>query len=266
MDEQQYYTIVLRHDTSTQWMVNDPILALGEYGVEDDTHKVKRGDGESKWSELFYEDFGLQYIVTFANLTGDITDNEKLTNKFASKVNIASFSDVNNKVISAIDIVDELGCVGTIRKVVKDVQLASTAENILKIVSDDNSVQGYWSITNDGVRILDLRARSSIDDYKADFEYFEDQLCFYNNRLYRALDNFTSTSVFDEKHWVILASLKSNDIKYDNKVSGLEAQNVKEALDELTDLDSAKVKKTQRENKVYGTNEDGEQFLYNKDD
>ena len=58
--EEQFYTIVLRHDTSTLWLVNDPILSLGEYGVEDDTHKVKRGDGESKWSELTYEDLFIE--------------------------------------------------------------------------------------------------------------------------------------------------------------------------------------------------------------
>ena len=84
--EEQFYTIVLRHDTSTMWLVNDPILSLGEYGVEDDTHKVKRGDGESKWSELTYEDFGLQYIVTFANLHGDLKDNETLMTEFDKKL------------------------------------------------------------------------------------------------------------------------------------------------------------------------------------
>lgn len=40
-EENKYYTIILRHDTSTQWTINDPILALGEYGVEDDTHRIK---------------------------------------------------------------------------------------------------------------------------------------------------------------------------------------------------------------------------------
>ena len=40
MDEEKvYYTIILRHDTSTNWMMNNPILALSEYGVEDDTHR-----------------------------------------------------------------------------------------------------------------------------------------------------------------------------------------------------------------------------------
>ena len=48
MEEEKFYTIILRHDESTKWMINNPILALGEYGVEDDTHRIKRGDRKSK--------------------------------------------------------------------------------------------------------------------------------------------------------------------------------------------------------------------------
>ena len=86
MEENQLYTIILRHDTSSQWMVNDPVLALGEYGVEDDTHRVKRGDGQSKWSELTYDTFGLEYMLTFENIQGDITDNEKLQQALDDKL------------------------------------------------------------------------------------------------------------------------------------------------------------------------------------
>ena len=34
-EDKVFYSIILRHDTSTQWMISNPILALGEYGVED---------------------------------------------------------------------------------------------------------------------------------------------------------------------------------------------------------------------------------------
>lgn len=97
-------------------------------------------------------------------------------------------------------------------------------------------------------------------------KYYQNHLCFYQNRLYRAVEDFEAELDFVEDHWVVLASLRSEDIKYNNLISGLEAENVKEALDELTDLDSQKVKKTRYENKVYGTNQEGDQYLYNKDD
>lgn len=56
-------TIIPRHDISTNWTLNDPVLTMGEYGVEDDTHRIKRGDGTSKWSELPYETFGIDKLV-----------------------------------------------------------------------------------------------------------------------------------------------------------------------------------------------------------
>lgn len=262
MEEQTFYSIILRHDTSTKWMVNNPILSLGEYGVEDDTHKVKRGDGESKWSELVYEDFGLKYIVTYSNLTGEVTDNEKLKNALESKVQKDTFTDVDNKVVSAINLTDEEGTITTISKIMKDISSAGTSKNVLKIVSNDNSVQGYWTITDEGARVLDIRARSSIDDYQVGFRYYEDQLCFHNNRLYRCIETYDAAEQFDETKWIILASLRSNDIKFDNKVSGLEAEDVKNAIDELTDRTNHRVKTTSKSNKVYGTDESGEQFTY----
>ena len=62
--EETLYKIILRHDTSTNWVINNPVLLFGEYGIEDDTHRVKRGDGESKWSDLLYETFGVEDIIT----------------------------------------------------------------------------------------------------------------------------------------------------------------------------------------------------------
>lgn len=66
-----FCTIIPRHDLSTNWTLNDPVLTMGEYGVEDDTHRIKRGDGTSKWSELPYETFGIESIV--ADKASDIS-------------------------------------------------------------------------------------------------------------------------------------------------------------------------------------------------
>ncbi len=46
--------IKLRRDTAANWTSIDPVLALGEPGVETDTLKMKIGDGVSLWSELDY--------------------------------------------------------------------------------------------------------------------------------------------------------------------------------------------------------------------
>ena len=266
MEEEKFYTIILRHDESTKWMINNPILALGEYGVEDDTHRIKRGDGKSKWSELNYEHFGLEYMITYGNLQGKVEDNVALKSALDTKISYEVFSDIQNSVIAGLTIHTEDGKIGKITKTTKDVATAGTKQNYLLIQSTDQSVQGFWSIDEQGIKILDLKANAAIDDYEPKRKYYVDQICFYDNKLYRAITDFEAGVVFNPEQWVILASLHSSDIKYDNKVSGLESKTVKTALDELKDLDDEKVQKTRRPYRVYGTDEDGEQMLYDKDE
>jgi hypothetical protein len=44
----------LRRDTAANWISTNPVLALGEPGVEIDTLKVKVGDGATAWTSLAY--------------------------------------------------------------------------------------------------------------------------------------------------------------------------------------------------------------------
>ena len=265
--EEQFYTIILRHDTSTKWLVNDPILSLGEYGVEDDTHKVKRGDGESKWSELLYEDFGLQYIVTFANLNGELKDNEILTQEFEKKLSKNVFDDVNNSVVVAINITNDSDeTIGKISKTVKEIELGGTTISNLIISSDDKSIQGVWAIDEFGAKTLNLTAKSTINDYTPGKVYHRDYICYYGNKLYRAVETFEAEQTFNDEHWALLASLHSNDIRYDNLSSGLDSDTVKGALDELKRRDDRKVVKSTEERIVYGTNANGEQTVIPIDD
>ncbi len=265
--EEQKYTIILRHDTSTMWLVNDPILALGEYGVEDDTHKVKRGNGESKWSELTYEDFGLQYIVTYANLSGEISDNEALTEMFNKKLSVEIFDDVNGSVLSNLKVnTTDVDGIAQINKTYKNIKTGTTNVNSMLIKSEDNTVQGYWSIDKAGNRILNVIAVCSITDYQPSHRYYKDQLCYFNNKLYRAYRDIDADKSFNEGQWVLLASLHASDIKYDNLVSGMDATDVKGALDELKRRDDRKLPKSTEPNSVYGTTDLGEQVMIPVDD
>ena len=103
MDDKQFYTIIMRHDTSTQWAVNNPILTLGEYAVEDDTHRVKRGDGETEWNDLPYEEFGLVYLITYENLSGEVSDNEALQEALDKKMSLKVFEDVDTSMVKNDD-------------------------------------------------------------------------------------------------------------------------------------------------------------------
>jgi len=47
-------TIQLRRDTAANWTISNPVLAVGEPGVETDTGYVKYGDGATPWTSLPY--------------------------------------------------------------------------------------------------------------------------------------------------------------------------------------------------------------------
>ena len=47
-------TIQIKRGTSADWLAANPVLALGELGLETDTNKLKAGNGTSSWYELQY--------------------------------------------------------------------------------------------------------------------------------------------------------------------------------------------------------------------
>lgn len=57
-------TIQLRRASAAAWTSVNPVLALGEAGVETDTNKLKVGDGTSLWSALPY------FVHSWADITG----------------------------------------------------------------------------------------------------------------------------------------------------------------------------------------------------
>lgn len=59
-------TILTRNGTSTDWNNNNPVLGLGEIGIDTTSHNFKVGDGTTKWNSLPY------YITkTTATTTAD---------------------------------------------------------------------------------------------------------------------------------------------------------------------------------------------------
>jgi len=266
VDDKQLYTIIMRHDTSTQWAVNNPILTYGEYAVEDDTHRVKRGDGETEWNDLPYEEFGLVYLVTYENLSGEVSDNEALQQALDKKMSIAVFEDVDYSTVSSIEILGENGAIARLTKITKNIDTAVSESDVILIRSTDNSIQGYWSTTQEGVRILNLRAICTISDYEVGRKYYKDHLCFYQNRLYRALEEFEAERDFNPNHWVILASKHAEDVFYDNLASELDATTVQGALDEIKRRNDTKVTKSTEQRVVYGTTQQGGQTVIPIDD
>jgi hypothetical protein len=46
--------IQFRNDTAANWTAADPILAIGEMGIETDTNKFKIGNGSGTWTARPY--------------------------------------------------------------------------------------------------------------------------------------------------------------------------------------------------------------------
>lgn len=266
MENNQLYTIILRHDTSSQWMINDPILTLGEYGVEDDTHRVKRGDGQSKWSELTYDTFGLEYMITFENIKGSVSDNEELQTILDNKISKDDFSDNNNYIVESLTLKEETGKIGRLTKTSKNVKFGNTVTSYIDIVSKDNSINGLWSIDKDGISILNLQAVTSIGEYTPGITYKINQLCFYNNTLYRCAETHTAIQEFDETKWFLLSTVDSAGIKFNSGNSTLTSTTVEGAIQEVSNKTDKKVDQTTLPNKLYGTNNNGEQTLLNVSD
>lgn len=47
-------TLQVRHDEAEDWLIRNPVLAAGEYGLETNTFWIKIGDGVRDWAHLPY--------------------------------------------------------------------------------------------------------------------------------------------------------------------------------------------------------------------
>lgn len=67
--------IQVRRDTAENWSSANPVLASGEFGYEDDTGKLKVGNGVSTWDSLDYVTADVVHLSAndFAG-TGSIDD------------------------------------------------------------------------------------------------------------------------------------------------------------------------------------------------
>lgn len=66
-------TLKIRNDTASNWSSNNPILQLGELGLENDTSLLKVGDGSTAWNSLSYiNKIDLQALVTGNTTAGNL--------------------------------------------------------------------------------------------------------------------------------------------------------------------------------------------------
>lgn len=72
--------IQFRHDTAANWTSVNPVLAVGEMGVETDNNTFKIGDGETTWSDLGYLALpGAGYDFTWDSVNNSIPESAQLS-------------------------------------------------------------------------------------------------------------------------------------------------------------------------------------------
>jgi hypothetical protein len=139
--------IQLRRGTAAEWAAANPVLALGEPGVETDTGKQKFGNGTAVWTALPYAskgDQGIPGVADDASVKDLITTPGSqtataLSATYASYANLAKMPDsittgavtvdANNLVTSAAVVWPD-GKLGTLTITSRDANNAVLAYNI----------------------------------------------------------------------------------------------------------------------------------------
>ena len=81
--------IVLRNDVAANWLANNPVLLMGEAGVETDTGLIKIGNGTSTWTALDYVNkcepisAATHYVEDAKLIDGEYETNEQVLARFA---------------------------------------------------------------------------------------------------------------------------------------------------------------------------------------
>lgn len=107
--------IVLRHGTAAEWTAANPVLALGEPGVESDTKKFKIGDGTTAWSSLTYSANGSGGSTVSVDANGTITvDGTSVSLATDAEVASALANKVNTSTLGVASGVATLGADGVL--------------------------------------------------------------------------------------------------------------------------------------------------------
>lgn len=65
-------TVIMRNGLTSEWATKNPVLELGELGIETDTRKHKVGDGKTTWNSLAYASSGNVVIFARSPLASDL--------------------------------------------------------------------------------------------------------------------------------------------------------------------------------------------------
>lgn len=79
----------IRHDLAGLWLISNPILALGEIGIETDTYQLKVGNGTSTWNTLPYISVPSTNIIGFENIDNTADEDKPVSTLQQTAINTA---------------------------------------------------------------------------------------------------------------------------------------------------------------------------------
>ena len=82
-------SLQVRHDLAGLWLISNPILALGEIGIETDTYQLKVGNGTSTWNTLPYISVPSSNIIGFENVNNTADINKPVSTLQQGAINTA---------------------------------------------------------------------------------------------------------------------------------------------------------------------------------
>lgn len=132
MSNKSYVHIRLRRDTASNWTNNNPILKVGEPGLETDTRKLKFGDGITSWNNLQYAIGG---NIDQGLLLEDIDDRVFTLIKSGSNISVSYNDNANELTISAIGLQLAGDYAGLVNGKVPSAQLPSYVDDVLEYAS-----------------------------------------------------------------------------------------------------------------------------------
>ena len=198
--------IRLRRDTAANWTASNPVLALGEPGIETNTRKIKYGDGTTAWTALAYS----AGDVNFSGDYNDLTNKPTIPTSFDRLVNgnktvslgtdgaltlpdsatlaVGSEAEIIALTLVYTDYRDQLDAVFTAANYTGDGWPASFESYNLLVASVDPAIQPSWIVlaknasdAYDAVFIAQQAIDFKIDIYGRQWRFTSDRTNITNN-------------------------------------------------------------------------------------